>query len=290
VRISRISLVACTLTLIVSGVSAQNTSSSDQSPWQRYTVKNEQFSVAFPAVPVMDYRRSSRGLLGDRLEISLGSYADGVVYAIYVFENQYPGQSLDAFIKDRSNKGYTWNRKSERKLAVDGATGKAFSMDMAEGVVAFFSKGTRLFHFVVLGAPQDDARITEFFSSVSLTKKTDALEAPENPPSPARAANLDAPEPIFAAKEVDKKFQVGMKVEPSYTETARQNNIEGSVVLKCVLYADGSIGDIRVVTGLPYGLTERAVGVARKIKFIPAMKDGKYVSISTNVIYYFNLY
>ena len=238
----------------------------------------------------MDYRMVSRGLLGDRLTITLGSYADGVVYALYVFENQFPGQSLDAFIKDRSNKGHTWNRKSERKLPVDGGTGKAFSMDKTEGVVAFFSKGTRLFHFVVLGAPQDDARITKFFSSISLANKTGALEVPENPPLPSSSSNRDAPERIFATNEVDKKFQVGVKVEAAYTEAARQNNIVGSVVLKCVLSADGSIGDIHVVSGLPYGLTERAVGVARKIKFIPAMKDGKYVSISTNVIYYFNLY
>jgi outer membrane biosynthesis protein TonB len=45
-----------------------------------------------------------------------------------------------------------------------------------------------------------------------------------------------------------------------------------------------------VVQGLPYGLTEQAIAAARKLKFVPAMKDGKNVSMWIQLEYNFNLY
>jgi len=42
--------------------------------------------------------------------------------------------------------------------------------------------------------------------------------------------------------------------------------------------------------GLPYGLTERAIAAARQIKFTPATKDGRPVSMYIQLEYNFNLY
>ena len=81
-----------------------------------------------------------------------------------------------------------------------------------------------------------------------------------------------------------------MKPEPSYTESARKNQITGTVVLRVVFSSNGMVDNIRVVSGLPNGLTERAIDAAQKIKFIPSMKDGKYVSMWMQLEYNFNLY
>jgi hypothetical protein len=48
------------------------------------------------------------------------------------------------------------------------------------------------------------------------------------------------------------------------------------------------VQNIRVISGLPYGLTEQAVSAARQIKFTPAMKDGKPVSMWMQLEYNFN--
>jgi TonB family protein len=64
----------------------------------------------------------------------------------------------------------------------------------------------------------------------------------------------------------------------------------GTVVLKAVFSSDGSVKNIKVVSGLPHGLTERAIDAASKIKFIPAQKDGKYVSMLMTLEYNFNLF
>ena len=64
---------------------------------------------------------------------------------------------------------------------------------------------------------------------------------------------------------------------PQYTEAARANNIQGSVTLRVLVAEDGNVKATRVIRGLPDGLTEQAIAVARQTKFKPAMKDGKPV-------------
>jgi TonB family protein len=80
------------------------------------------------------------------------------------------------------------------------------------------------------------------------------------------------------------------KEKASYTEEARNNQIEGQVVLKAIFGADGKIGSIRVVHGLPYGLTEQAIKAAQVIRFLPAVIDGKPVSVKGNLEFSFRLY
>jgi len=80
------------------------------------------------------------------------------------------------------------------------------------------------------------------------------------------------------------------KPEPSYTEDARRNQVAGTVVLRVVLQASGQVSDIQVVRGLPYGLTERAMEAARRIKFKPATKGGRAVSQFTIIEYSFSPY
>ena len=277
--------------LLASGAGAQ----TDPPSWQRYALKDEQFSVALPALPTVEYRRVPLDSHSERLEITLGAFADGVVYLIQVVENR-SRQSLDSFMKDRANTGVRpWNRKTESKLKLDGGTGKGFSLHGIEGAVQFFSIGNRLFNFTAIGAPPDDARVTQFFSSISLLNKNDSIEVAETrlpplPPDGAPSPGTVTSEQVFTPKEVDKSFRPVMMAHPEYTEAARQSQIRGTVVLECVLTDKGHIGNIRVVEGLSHGLTERAVAAARRLKFIPAMKDGKYVSVSTRLVYNFNLF
>ena len=81
-----------------------------------------------------------------------------------------------------------------------------------------------------------------------------------------------------------------MKPEPRYTEPARMNAVTGTVILKCVFNANGMVTNLIAVSDLPFGLTDQAMKAARKTKFVPAMKDGKYVSTWMQLEYNFNLY
>lgn len=95
---------------------------------------------------------------------------------------------------------------------------------------------------------------------------------------------------IFSGKEVSSKARVLSKPEPQYTEDARKNQITGTVVLRAVFTSGGQVTSIRAVSGLPHGLTERAIAAARQIRFSPATKDGHPVSMYIQLEYNFNLY
>src|SRR6201991_4814973 len=95
---------------------------------------------------------------------------------------------------------------------------------------------------------------------------------------------------IYSGKDVTSKARLISKPEPQYTEDARKNQIVGTVVLKVVFASNGTVTNIRTVSGLPYGLTERAITAARQIKFSPATKDGHPVSMWMQLEYNFNLY
>ncbi len=95
---------------------------------------------------------------------------------------------------------------------------------------------------------------------------------------------------IFTGKDVTSKARLISKPEPQYTEDARKNQVTGTVVLKVVFASNGTVTNIRTVSGLPYGLTERAIAAARQIKFVPATKDGHQVSMWMQLEYNFNLY
>jgi len=75
-----------------------------------------------------------------------------------------------------------------------------------------------------------------------------------------------------------------------YTEEARQHKVEGTVVLTVVFGADGRIHDIRTVRGLPEGLTETSIEAAQKIRFQPAVQNGRPVSVRATLEFSFALY
>ena len=75
----------------------------------------------------------------------------------------------------------------------------------------------------------------------------------------------------------------------SYTEDARSAGIGGSVALSIVYGEDGAIRDIKVIRGLPFGLTEQAITAAKRIKFEPATKNGEPVSVRGNLEFTFNI-
>ncbi len=95
---------------------------------------------------------------------------------------------------------------------------------------------------------------------------------------------------IFRGAEVEQRARLISKPEPQYTEEARRNQITGTVMLHVVFNDQGRVEQIRAVSSLPFGLTERAIAAARAIKFLPATKGGRPVSVYMQLEYNFNLY
>ena len=103
-------------------------------------------------------------------------------------------------------------------------------------------------------------------------------------------ADADWSNRIFPGKEVEQRARLLAKPEPQYTEEARRNQITGTVMLRVVFSNAGHVEQIHAVQTLPFGLTEKAIAAARQIRFVPATKAGRPVSVWMQLEYNFNLY
>ena len=97
-------------------------------------------------------------------------------------------------------------------------------------------------------------------------------------------------ERVYRVGEVTERAVVTYKPEPSFTEKAREKNTFGVVRMRVVLKASGEVKVVHVLKRLPHGLTEQALEAAAKIRFQPAMLDGKAVSQAALLEYNFNKY
>lgn len=99
-------------------------------------------------------------------------------------------------------------------------------------------------------------------------------------------------EPTVKIKPVGPTEGVKILSKPraNYTDAARQNQVQGKVVLRVTFAANGSIGSISVISGLGNGLTEQAIAAARGIRFEPAKRGGVPYSVTKPVEYSFTIY
>ena len=89
---------------------------------------------------------------------------------------------------------------------------------------------------------------------------------------------------------VTQGIKIISKPKATYTDAARQNQVQGNVTLRITFNANGSIGSITPVSGLGYGLTEQAIAAARQIRFEPAKVNGVAQTISKTFQYGFTIY
>lgn len=96
------------------------------------------------------------------------------------------------------------------------------------------------------------------------------------------------PPPLKAG--VTQGLKIISKPKATYTDAARQNQVQGSVTLRITFLANGSIGSITPVSGLGYGLTEQAIAAARRIQFEPAKSNGVAQTVTKTFQYGFTIY
>jgi TonB family protein len=297
-RLNRILLLLCVMVLAALGVMAQapGGDQTDQTTprvnhddpiwWKRYTVKDEGFSVKLPTLPAMTSSKVfNAGLQQQLWHRQLKTSVGGVVYTVDVFENPQSSQSLPEFIAEL-NADAALDLTTERNLNVNGFAGKEYSVrnKTYPAMVQFFATERRLYRFTA-GGPAENAGVKQFFSSIVLGEKTEGIKVVEGPGIPLE---LDTGERVFLGSEVDTKVRLLNKPEPVPPGAARTNDVRGVVVLRAVFSGNGTVTNIRIISGLPYGMTDSAIDAARRIKFVPAMKDGKPVSMWLQLEYNFN--
>ena len=79
------------------------------------------------------------------------------------------------------------------------------------------------------------------------------------------------------------------KVEPEYSEEAKEAKYQGTVMVAAEVWEDGFLHNIRILRSLGLGLDEKAVEAVKQWKFSPGEKDGKPVRVSVQIQVSFRL-
>jgi len=85
-------------------------------------------------------------------------------------------------------------------------------------------------------------------------------------------------------------MQILRKPIATYTQMASERCVKGKVILKITFLSNGTVGNIKVIKGLPAGLSQQAILAARLIKFIPARKNGLEITTRRRLEYNFSIY
>jgi TonB family protein len=94
----------------------------------------------------------------------------------------------------------------------------------------------------------------------------------------------NAPKRLVDNGPVTTPVNITYKPSPTYTQEARNLQLQGEVLLEVVFAANGQLHVNRVVRGLGHGLDEAAVSAANKIQFKPALREGSPID-STAVVH-----
>lgn len=94
--------------------------------------------------------------------------------------------------------------------------------------------------------------------------------------------------PIHVGGDVQKPEKVSAP-QPQYTEIARKARIQGVVIVQAIIDKQGNVTNVKVLKGLPMGLSEQAVEAIKKWKFKPATLNGKPVDVYYNLTVNFRL-
>ncbi len=95
---------------------------------------------------------------------------------------------------------------------------------------------------------------------------------------------------VFSGKDVNSKAACSVQAGTAIHRRSTKESGDRNGCAARGIYIGRSGTGITAVSGLPYGLTERAIAAARQIKFVPATKDGRPVSMYIQLEYNFNLY
>ncbi|HXY52451.1 MAG TPA: TonB family protein [Terriglobales bacterium] len=159
------------------------------------------------------------------------------------------------------------------------------------GGLDIFQNGRRIYHL----EPATGSTVT--------TTGPDTSGAPRKPAPPVSDAALVKKQPVATTKPVPRPGEKPMdqidpeiaeqfvldRVEPEYPEGARQKRIQGMVVLLAQVGKDGSVQDLKVLSGNPE-LVDAAVAAVRQWKYTPYTKANKPVPFQTRVTLSFALH
>ena len=116
---------------------------------------------------------------------------------------------------------------------------------------------------------------------INIAGPVEFIDPPPPPPDPPK--NSGEPMRLMRPPEAIHRIQ------PLYTEPARRAGVEGIVILELVIDTRGAVESVKVLRGLPLGLTESAVRAAEQWQFEPCVFNDRPTAVRFVLTVSFNL-
>ena len=123
------------------------------------------------------------------------------------------------------------------------------------------------------------------------------VDRPESPTFSPDLSDLptEASNPILNVPDIDTSDlessppKYKKKVDPTYPDTAKRAEKEGTVKLQATIGTDGIPKNIVAITNLGFGLEDAAIDALKKCRFIPGKKKGKDAEMTVSLPIQFKL-
>ncbi len=114
-------------------------------------------------------------------------------------------------------------------------------------------------------------------------------QSKDQPGPPARPSGTEQPVPqrVRVSQGVSQGLRVKW-VAPKYPEKARQDGIQGKVVLRANISKEGDVVDLSAISGDPL-LVKSAVKAVKQWKYKPYLLQGNPVEVDTEIVVNFSL-
>jgi hypothetical protein len=219
------------------------------------------------------------------MERVVKGYQDGFVFIVKMYETSNPRGLLNDYF-DISH----YSKANKREINISGWKGVEYlrKEDALYHNIQCFATKRRVYVIEVAGRSEANPAINKFLSSLKLgaaaSGPNSAFSVVDN--SPGQNSTTLASTPV-TNRAFDKSEVTHQAVLLYLPIPVRPNGFRGAVRLKMVLSASGEVTDISVAKGPNPIVSQYLTNLARFIIFLPAEKDGRPVSQSSEATFNF---
>jgi TonB family protein len=250
--------------------------------WLPFVPDGEEFAAMIPGPPTVlnetdnyIYRKDGERVLQHR---DYSGYGNGLVFIIESYKVRRPQELMDALIEDNSR------GEIEREFTVNGLAAKQHRVIQSRSYKKVFSFVVKdhVYFVTLIALSETSLAVDQFLSSWRIRTPQDPIT------KTLLSQSADAtPDKTADTKGLTRSALVVWKPETGYTAKARAHRLTDTIILEANFEASGYVTNIKVIKGSKDGMTENAIEAARNIRFFPAQKDGKAISVHTKLEYNF---
>ncbi len=273
--------------------------SQKQIDWRTFAQLGEEFTVEVPIFP----KSFSQSL--DNSTRRYYRLFDKTYYFIFVDSFQKPISKFSGQHKEVM-KFVNQFKQSGEKGNFGQFFGEKFEFIDDEGfyhIVVTVKTVSHIYAFQTVSHDKNDRVARHFFSSLKVAdnkfeadeNKISADSVSNNPIAEIKNQDIELEKESVAKTEaaaIQQSTPINILTKPraNYSDFARFYSIEGTVTARVTFSADGNIGNVNIVSKLPFGLTKNTIKAIKSIQFKPPTKDGIPYSTVKQLKYSFSFF